>query len=175
MKALRLALLVAALLASGSTAHAASLLGTWVIDKEAWRAGIGEVVRAAEAAVPAGEHERGAEIGSGIREMLESDGIDGEVELLPEGQLRSRWTRRGRTDRDEGTWTMIGSEVELVFIVGDEGDGGDEVRLRGPLDGQRMRLKPVLAAAKRDALASSPALAAAMQALVYPFARADAR
>jgi hypothetical protein len=160
-------LLLAALIAlTAASVRAADPVGTWELDARSWDAGIGEVVRAAQAAEP--DPARDPEIGASIEDMLESEALQGEVELLADGHLRSRWNRRGKVERNEGTWVLIGQEIELAFSVGED-VGGDEVRLRGPLEDRRMRLKPVLAADKRQALEASPVLAAAMRELTYPF------
>lgn len=152
-------ILTLALVAGAPMARAADLSGIWTLDRAQWRQQLDAMVAAMLVRMPASLtanlQAQGVDPADALRRAA-SDGLDGTIEFLPGGIVRSVTPADGITD--DGHWTLDGNRLRVEV-----GDVDGVVALVGHVQGDRIALKPMLDAGNP---VNEP-----MRHMVYPLVR----
>jgi hypothetical protein len=141
MRFLVMALTVAVLTAAPLVARAADLSGIWEVDKAAWNrqldAMVAGMLRQMPPQMKAQMQAQGMDPAGALRAAA-SAGVDGTVEFLPDGRVRSATGDEGALE--DGRWTLSG---ETLRVEVPDAEGLEA--LVGEVAGDRITLKPILA------------------------------
>lgn len=152
-------LLATAVMLGAIEASAADLSGLWAIDQAVWRKQLDLTVAAMLAHLPAEDltrmRARGFDPAATLRRAA-TEGLDGTIEFLPGGVMRSVTHADGISD--DGHWTLDGDTLRVEV-----GDVEGFTRLAGAVRGDRIMLAPVL---DTSAPADEP-----LRHVVYPLLR----
>jgi hypothetical protein len=120
--------------------RAADLSGVWVMDQAAWHRQLDGMIAAMLGRMPppmlAQMKARGMDPASELRKAA-SRGLEGTIEFLPDGRVRSVTRTEGA--REDGSWTLRGDTLRVEV---ENADGLDA--LVGPVAGDRITLTPIL-------------------------------
>ncbi|MFO1074279.1 MAG: hypothetical protein U1E17_16670 [Geminicoccaceae bacterium] len=151
--------LLALLLALALPARAADLSGVWVIDQAAWQAQLDRTVAAMLRQMPpealARLRARGGDPAQALRAAA-SQGLDGTIEFLPDGHVRTVTPKEGSDERS--SWQLDGSKLRVKVA-----DAEGIEALVGQVADDRITLRPILRhTTQRNAF---------MADLIYPLVR----
>ena len=159
MHALLATMITFAIATLPAVARAADLSGVWVVDQRVWRQQLDGMIGAMLARMPADLVAQVRAQGNDPAELLRSaaaQGLDGTIEFLPNGVVRSVTPREGASE--DGHWTLNGDQLRVEI---DDADGLEA--LVGAVEDNRITLKPILADTGRDT--------ALMREITYPLVR----
>jgi hypothetical protein len=126
---------------SSPPARAADLSGVWTVDQAAWRQQLDSVIGAMLARMPpemvAQLKAQGVDPARALRESA-TEGVEGTVEFLPGGTLRS--VSRAEGPREDGRWRFDGDRLRVEV---EDAQGLES--LVGEVAGDRITLRPILA------------------------------
>lgn len=140
MHALLAAMISLALVAMPGVARAADLSGVWVVDQRAWRQQLDGMIGAMLARMPADLVAQVRAQGKDPAEVFRAavaEGLDGTIEFLPNGVVRSVTPTEGASE--DGRWTLDGNQLRVEV---DDADGLEA--LVGAVEADRITLKPIL-------------------------------
>ena len=138
---------------------ATDLSGTWVIDQSQWSQQLDRLIDHMLARIPpkvaAQMKAKGMDPATEFREAAK-EGLGDSIEFLPNGVVRT--TSHDDAPSDDGHWTLKGDDIKIVV---DDTEGLEA--MVGKVEGDRIALKPILAADAPDA--------AFMRDMTYPLVR----
>jgi hypothetical protein len=140
MHALLAAMIALAVTALPGVARAADLSGVWVVDQVVWRQQLDGMIGAMLARMPADLVAQVRAQGKDPAEVFRAaaaEGLDGTIEFLPNGVVRSVTRAEGASE--DGRWTLEGDRLRVEV---DDADGLEA--LVGAVEPDRITLKPIL-------------------------------